>query len=151
MPLTDFSGEARIEIRDGQGAVQSSFSLPVLGSILVKPNRPDGPAYRELLDDTRRERRASGWHIDVELEWEELSPAAHATLVSLIDALHARADAHEVWFTPDSGDTSMFWRVVPVIERDMIDVIYENRVRERPARLTFMAQSPVTTLPTWID
>mgnify|MGYP006280868019 FL=1 len=80
MPIKEFSGDVGVAIRSGQG--DTTFSLPAVDVTLrAVPRRPDGPAFRELLDGRRRERRASGWYLDVDIEWEELSIAAHANLI----------------------------------------------------------------------
>lgn len=151
MPIKEFSGDVGVAIRSGQG--DTTFSLPAVDVTLrAVPRRPDGPAFRELLDGRRRERRASGWYLDVDIEWEELSIAAHANLISLIDAMHARGGTDEVFFCPSMPwDASMEYRVVPAIDEDAAQIIYSDRVRERPGTLILKAHHEVTELPSWFD
>ena len=158
MPIREFSTDCHIEIRDSGGTTLSSFSLPIgSGKIMPKPRRPDGPPTRTLLDGRRKERRTEGFYLDVELEWEELSPGPHQTLVNVIDALHLRAGSSTVHFCPESPPPTgaeadgYLWRVVPSLEEGMIDVIYENRVRERGAALTLKAHDYEPALPGWLD
>jgi len=158
MPLLEFSTDCHIEIRDSGGETSNSFSLPLgSGTIMVKPRRPDGPPTRTLLDGRRKERRTEGFYLDVELEWEELSPSPHQALVSAVDALHLRPPSSTVHFCPESPPPEgaevdgYLWRVVPSLEEGMIDVIYENRVRERGASLTLKAHDYKTALPGWLD
>jgi len=158
MPVKEFSGNATVEIRDGQGTTLSSHALPFSdGRIAAKPKRPGGLPFRELVDGRRKERRADGFYRDVELDWAELSIDAHAVLVGLIDALHLRADADEVYFCPENPvptgawDDDFIWRVVPAISGGDIDLIYEDRVRARGASLTLKAHDAITTLPGWFE
>ena len=158
MPVLEFSGNATVEIRDGQGTTLSSHALPFSdGRVVAKPKRPDGPAYRELVDGRRKERRADGFYLDPKMEWEELSVEAHADLVALMDALHVRADTDEVYFCPENpvpagaAADNYIWRVVPAISEGDIDLIYENRVRAREASLTLKAHDSIAPLPGWLE
>jgi len=158
MPVKEFAGDATVLIRNGQGTTLSSHALPFSdGRVIAKPKRPDGPAFRELVDGRRKERRASGFYLDVELDWDELTIEAHADLVALIDALHVRGDTDTVHFCPDNPIPSgaeaddYLWCVVPAISEGDIDLIYENRVRARAASLMLKARNEVATLPGWLD
>jgi hypothetical protein len=150
MPIQEFSGDATIRI--GQGG--TTFALPFSdGRVIAKPKRPDGPAFRELVDGKRKERRADGFYLDVNLEWDELSSGARATLVSLVDGLHTRAPDTKVYFKPVAEpDTSIgYWRVVPALTEGDIDLIYEDRVRAREASLTLKAEDSTPSLPGWLS
>jgi len=149
MPVKEFAGDATVRIQDGQGGYDT-FALPFSdGRVIAKPKRPDGPPFRELVDGRRKERRASGFYLDVELEWGELSKSAHTTLVQCIDTMHQRADTSNVEFRPD--DSIAFWRVVPAISEGDIDLIYEDRVRSREASLMLKAHSATDPLPGWFE
>jgi len=158
MPVAEFAGNATVLIRDGQGTQKSAFALPFSdGRVAAKPKRPKGPAIRTLVDGRRKERRADGWYMDVTLEYDELSIEAHRTLVQCIDTLHQRADADTVHFCPESPVPSgaetddYLWEVVPALKKGDVDLIYENRVRERSASLILKARREVPVLPDWFE
>ena len=154
MPIQEFSGNASVLIEDGGGSEVASFALPFSnGKVIAKPKRPDGPPFRRLVDGRRKERRATGWYLDVEAEWDELSVPAHDTLVSCIDALHRRSGTDRVKFKPEpkSASAISYWRVVPAISEGDIDLIYEDRVRAREASLMLKARTARDNLPSWFD
>lgn len=87
--------------------------------------------------------RCDGWRHDVTVEYDAVPEAHHTTLRNLVQSIHANGGeaTFAAAYKDGSVDTTRQVDVVAAFGEDVLPVVFEDRVRQRPASLRFRGKS----------
>ena len=157
--IPDYHGYSVVSVVHGSPTGEVFTVLPV-GDVRIRviPYIPSKTRVIELIDGTRvAASHDKTFHIDVEIDWEEIGDVKWPALVAWVRNAFANPTLPTKFYpvanaslTGPHGDFPGI-EVVPDFDDNLIKIVYEDRVRQRSANLVLKGKSPIAeaSLPSW--
>lgn len=157
--LKDFYGKCVLSMDTGGGEVYTVLPAADVSIKAVPYIKGKQPVIDLVNGDRALASMELKFHVDVKIEWKEIGRAKGPELATWVKDAFVNSSTATFKFYPNANGAgtapdgvNVGVEVIPAFTDDLIQVIYEDRVRQRSATLELKGKSPIAaaSLPAWM-